>query len=678
MSTDYLLDFVWDTRTITLCIVAGVVLAAFVALCVLLILVKKRRKQNAVSQPSAAVKEETSEDKILLTKQPEEALPAAPVAEAEEGAAEVIAEAAEEEDEPDSEEELREEAQREPVRVIIRNNRFVNIRYDRSFTARLFQSSEKTKSYYTQIKNELIACGAKSRISWRHETFRIGRKLVAMMCIRGKTLYLYLALDPAAYAESKYLVNDVSGKNKYRSVPCLYRIKNDRRCRYAKELIVALGLEKKEIEAVDYGADYPYSETSVLVMRGLIKIVEVADEEEVAPEEDDDTDLSEEEAEITEDSDAKTEVAASAAAEAAEAEEDEPDTVEELLEEADREPIRIIRRDNHFISIRYDKSFTARLIQSSEKNKDYYTQIKNELIAYGAKPRISWRQESFRVGRKTVAMMRMRGKTLYLYLALNPADYVGSKYLINDVSEKNKYRDIPCLYRIKNDRRCRYAKELIAALGLERTETEAVNFGADYPYEETEPLVLRGLIKLVETTTFNAEAAPAIAAEEEIGIPAETVVEEPAEEREEPVEQPVEEIAEAPAEEPEEIREPEPEPAPEPEPEPVGIKAAEVKELMADEAAKQLVEDCAHYSDKTKPAVVNVDTLGEYFKDGERVTLEEMRSRIPYLSAKTTYVKILARGSLNKSLEVEADDFSLDAIKMIALAGGKIYRKRTR
>ena len=237
---------------------------------------------------------------------------------------------------------------------------------------------------------------------------------------------------------------------------------------------------------------------------------------------------------------------------------------------------------------------------------------------------------------------------------------------------------MPCLYRIKNDRRCRYAKELIAALGLERTEIEAVNFGADYPYEETEPLVLRGLIKLVETTTFNAEAAPAIAAEEEIGIPAETVVEEPAEEREEPVEQPVEEIAEAPAEEPEEIREPEPEPAPEPEPEPVGIKAAEVKELMADEAAKQLVEDCAHYSDKTKPAVVNVDTLGEYFKDGERVTLEEMRSRIPYLSAKTTYVKILARGSLNKSLEVEADDFSLDAIKMIALAGGKIYRKRTR
>ena len=54
-----------------------------------------------------------------------------------------------------------------------------------------------------------------------------------------------------------------------------------------------------------------------------------------------------------------------------------------------------------------------------------------------------------------------------------------------------------------------------------------------------------------------------------------------------------------------------------------------------------------------------------------------MRDRIPFLNKKATYVKVLARGALAKSLEVEADDFSLAAVKMIVLAGGNVYRKRS-
>lgn len=75
-------------------------------------------------------------------------------------------------------------------------------------------------------------------------------------------------------------------------------------------------------------------------------------------------------------------------------------------------------------------------------------------------------------------------------------------------------------------------------------------------------------------------------------------------------------------------------------------------------------------------AIVNIDTLSEYFADGERVGIEEMKQRIPFFNKKATYVKVLARGVLTKTLEVEADDFSLDAVKMIALLGGKVYKSK--
>ena len=37
-------------------------------------------------------------------------------------------------------------------------------------------------------------------------------------------------------------------------------------------------------------------------------------------------------------------------------------------------------------------------------------------------------------------------------------------------------------------------------------------------------------------------------------------------------------------------------------------------------------------------------------------------------------MKILGRGSLDKALIVEAADFSLSAVKMIVLTGGKVIR----
>ena len=57
--------------------------------------------------------------------------------------------------------------------------------------------------------------------------------------------------------------------------------------------------------------------------------------------------------------------------------------------------------------------------------------------------------------------MNVRGKTLVLYLALNPADYLDSKYHFTDVSEKARFSKVPMMLKVRSDRGVKYALELI-------------------------------------------------------------------------------------------------------------------------------------------------------------------------------------------------------------------------
>ena len=72
-----------------------------------------------------------------------------------------------------------------------------------------------------------------------------------------------------------------------------------------------------------------------------------------------------------------------------------------------------------------------------------------------------------------------------------------------------------------------------------------------------------------------------------------------------------------------------------------------------------------------KMAIVNLDRLSIEFNDGDTVDLEAMIKK-HIVSRNTKRVKILARGSLNKKLHVEADDFSKQAMKLIIYCGGSV------
>lgn len=256
---------------------------------------------------------------------------------------------------------------------------------------------------------------------------------------------------------------------------------------------------------------------------------------------------------------------------------------------------------------KYKKSFVAKLSLLSDDTLAYYSDLKNELLSYKKiKERTSWGYETFRRGRKLIAKLAVRGKTLRLYVALDPSNF--EKAI--DVSHVKSHASVPCLLKIKNPRRLGYAKALISLAMQEaevaRKEIEYVDYTETFVYRDLESLIAAGLIKVLEHN---------------------------------------------------EIEE---------------VSAYEVNSLMSDEEAEALVEASDREVDRSKKVIVNVDTLSMYFKDGEIVNIETVKRRIPGIDKRATFLKVLARGTLNKKLIVDADDYSLDAEKMILLVGGKV------
>ena len=444
-------------------------------------------------------------------------------------------------------------------------NRF-QIRFIKSFTAKLIQASDETKAYYTELKNEVLSYKkTKSRISWYFDSINAGRNYVIKFGMRGKTLCVYYPLNADDYIDTKYKVEKVEAK-KYADVPCLYRINNDRRLEYAKELfaLVAsnLGLTKGEVPTVNYYL--PYEERDPLLARGLIKELKVS--------------------------------------------------LDKPAVEEEEEVVRVVENGVLF-EIRYNRSYTAKLIQASDEAKSYYNELKNYILSYKKiSDRISWHYESFNSGRNQLIKFGVKGKTLCLYFHLNPNDYQDSKYLVEEVTSK-KYEEVPCLYRIKNPRRCNYAKELIDvvmnAYGLVKDEEQHETY--ELPYEPREPLLARGLIKEVKTKAKEEHRS---------------------------------------------------------------ISVSEADASMSDEVAESRIGDDAnskrHFG---KKGVINIDIIGRYFLDNDTVDIEALWEK-KLVSKNVGYVKVLARGTLDKKLNINLQEYSIQAVKMILLAGGTVKKAK--
>lgn len=280
------------------------------------------------------------------------------------------------------------------------------------------------------------------------------------------------------------------------------------------------------------------------------------------------------------------------------------------------------------IIARYKWTFMARLIQAPQEIKGFYSDLKNQLLSYKkVSSRVSASYDSINLGRKGIAKFNVRGKTLYLYLALDPSQFDGTKYHVESVTSK-KYDAVPCLYKIRSERKFKWAKQLLDILAKQYELVAGEQQNADYKpeYMSLDQLIANGYVKeLISKEDY----------EEYLRKRALALVE--AQRR-------------------------------------ASVSASEAHKAIDDEAAAVLIEDLRKGAQiKSKKAIVNIDTLSQKFESGDLVNIESLVAK-GIVPKNTTFVKVLARGTIDKALVVELQDYSLDAVKMIVLTGGQAHR----
>lgn len=175
--------------------------------------------------------------------------------------------------------------------------------------------------------------------------------------------------------------------------------------------------------------------------------------------------------------------------EVSEAEEtvEEPEEVEEAVEETvmTADPEEELVADGDKLVIRRTR-FVNKMKFTSDTTKQYYTEIKNLLLSYGAKSKISRRNEAFRKS-GLIAKISLSGRSLRLHLPLDPNDeerFPTSKYHQTSLLEKKQFSEVPFTIKIKSNRGLKRALELVEMVCLEKPlkkkrKFEAQDFTAD-------------------------------------------------------------------------------------------------------------------------------------------------------------------------------------------------------
>lgn len=117
----------------------------------------------------------------------------------------------------------------------------------KKFNTKMMYAPYETKEYYNEVKNYLEMYRGKGRISARCETFRY-KGLMAKVALGGKSLKVYLALDPEVISQyPKYHFTDCSLKKQYAEVPVMIKVRSNRGLKYFKELVDMM-MQNREIK----------------------------------------------------------------------------------------------------------------------------------------------------------------------------------------------------------------------------------------------------------------------------------------------------------------------------------------------------------------------------------------------------------------------------------------------
>lgn len=128
------------------------------------------------------------------------------------------------------------------------------------FVEKIKLASEDIQGVYNEIRNEIMSYkGVKGRCSSACDTFRLNKDIIAKFLLIGKTMKLYLSLDPEDenLPQNIYHQKDESKKKAYKDTPFMVKLQSRLSVRKAKKLITYM-FEKLDVvknpkyEEVDY------------------------------------------------------------------------------------------------------------------------------------------------------------------------------------------------------------------------------------------------------------------------------------------------------------------------------------------------------------------------------------------------------------------------------------------
>ena len=271
-----------------------------------------------------------------------------------------------------------------------------------SFIEKLMGLDCRLQGYFNTVHNELRSYKkVRSRLSFKCVSYRLGRKLLAKITVRGKTVKLHLALNVQEFNQNTYFQRDMSGVKAYEEVPFTVKVKSDRGEKNAVKLIQALMQANQVAKNDKYVQEDLISKSNNLVV-GI---------------------------------------------------------------QSDETPIESPIIDSVTKLSIAKKPFVEKLMNLEANMQGYFNTVHNELCSYKKMhSRLSIKCVSYRLGRKLLAKITVRGKTMKLHLALNLQEFNQNAYFQKDMSGVKAYEEVPFTVKVKSDRGKKKALKLIQAL----------------------------------------------------------------------------------------------------------------------------------------------------------------------------------------------------------------------
>ena len=149
---------------------------------------------------------------------------------------------------------------------------------------------------------------------------------------------------------------------------------------------------------------------------------------------------------------------------------------------------------------RFKRSFKAKIIESDEEVKGFYFDLKNAFLSYSRiSSQVSWSNDRYTFAGDTIAKVGVRGRTLCVYLALNPDEFPSSVYHQRFAGDTKMYEKTPMMVKVKSGvalkRAIRLVEMLMENLGAVREDREPVDYSQEFAFRSEEQLLAEGLIK---------------------------------------------------------------------------------------------------------------------------------------------------------------------------------------